>query len=448
MRALRRVLLLSLLLGISGCKIVFGPGFGPASDDDSGGSSDNGGDDEAPALPEPNNGYVVDGPGLTPEQQERKREAERYIADTYYQGFTIVRTVQAPSGDIIDWIDSGTLPALHSAPPDVQWSKDLNTLPEGVALAVDELEQFPDLLGPLGSTPYHRPMFWGYVLGETDATSIEDYLDRYQLSGAPASEHRFYAGLALTKQNRGLSGYMNQHQPVVDEKSFSILEFAVACPAPKDGPPKELIGVVISVDRANGFNSPGYMRPRLHVEYIREKDGKRDSAWDIRNFVRNPGGLYRPGAVVQVSTPGGLQVEHRVDIVQWASGDWWLFYNGQWLGYYPASLFTMLNQGACYGGWYTEVLDMTSPSGGTWVKTEIGTGQFHNVAGDLRSAWVRQPKYRDIGWIEQDPPVDSFMEPRNADCYTRSDLLDLGPLLGQRFLAGGPGGNNPACTKP
>jgi hypothetical protein len=40
------------------------------------------------------------------------------------------------------------------------------------------------------------------------------------------------------------------------------------------------------------------------------------------------------------------------------------------------------------------------------------------------------------------------MTPVNNNCYRRSNLLDLGPLLGKWFLAGGPGGNNPACTKP
>jgi hypothetical protein len=450
MRALRGFLLVSLMLGSSGCKIVFGPGFGPAGDDDGGSSSDDGssgGEDTSPILPEPDNGYAVPGPVLTTEQQDRARERDRYIADTYYQGFTIVRTVQMPSGDIIDWIDDGTLPALPYAPPELAWSQDLITLPAGVELAVNELEQFPDLLGPFGSTPFHRPMFWGYVLGETDASSIEDYLDRYQVSGSPASPHRYYAGLPFTAPSRGVSGYMNQQSPAVAPQSFSILEFAVSCPPRDVGPLEELVGLVISVDTVNHYNRPGDMKPRLHVEHFRMVNGKLVNAWDSARFVRNPGSLVAPGSVVPVSTAGGLQVEHRVDILQWTNGDWWISYNGILLGYYPGSLFTKLNQGACAGGWYTEVLDQTTPSGGTWVKTEIGTGQFP-VDGDLRSAWVRRPKYLDMSWLEQDPPPFNYMTPNNDACYQKTPLKDLGPLFGQQFLAGGPGGNNPACTKP
>lgn len=44
---------------------------------------------------------------------------------------------------------------------------------------------------------------------------------------------------------------MNQFRPDVVPGSFSLIEFAVACPA--DSSPQEVIGVAISVDKAGSI---------------------------------------------------------------------------------------------------------------------------------------------------------------------------------------------------
>ncbi|HZF50886.1 MAG TPA: neprosin family prolyl endopeptidase [Polyangiaceae bacterium] len=403
-----------------------------------------------PSLPEPDNAQGEPW-NLTPEQQARREEADRYVIEKVYKGYTILRTVEDEHGDIIDWIASDTMEQLPYPPPELPWTLDQLVLPDGVELAENELEKHPELFGPIGSTPFHRPMYWGYVLGETDATSIEDYLDNYQVSGQLAAVQRLYAGLVSSAPTRGLSGYMNQFEPRVENQSFSLMEFAVACSAAPGEPAQELIGVVISVDKANGFGPKMYLhqdgKARLHVEYYRPVNGKLDFVWDTNKpgFVPNPASLYTLNSVVPVSTPGGAQVEHRVDLVQSLNGDWWVVYNGWFLGYYPGNLFTLLNKGACTANWYTEVADQKP--GTAWVQTEIGTGEFGDKALPGEAAWVRQPLYWDMNWVLQEPKIDQLMEPINDKCYRRSDLIDLGPLLGKRFLAGGPGGYNPLCTK-
>jgi hypothetical protein len=85
--------------------------------------------------------------------------------------------------------------------------------------------------------------------------------------------------------------------------------------------------------------------------------------------------------------------------------------------------------------------------GTVWVQTEIGTGKFGDQAVPGEAVWVRQPLYLDMNWLLQEPNVDEHMKPENKECYKRSALIDLGPPLGKRFLAGGPGGYNPLCTK-
>ena len=71
------------------------------------------------------------------------------------------------------------------------------------------------------------------MLGETGATSIQDYLANYQdagQSGTPeAPANRLYVGLIADAPNRGVTGIMNQFAPRVEKNSFSLMEFAVVC---------------------------------------------------------------------------------------------------------------------------------------------------------------------------------------------------------------------------
>lgn len=74
---------------------------------------------------------------------------------------------------------------------------------------------------------------------------------------------------------------------------------------------------------------------------------------------------------------------------------------------------------------------MDQKPGIAWVQTEIGPGKFGDTAVPGDAAWVRQPMYWDMNWSLQEPKGDESMGPRNDNSYTRSDLIDLGPLLGK-----------------
>jgi len=432
--------LVSISLLMIGCTITLGPV------DDNGALAD----DRTSVLPKPKQPRWEE-PVLDAAQQARKDESERYVAEVIYKGSTIAQTIQLPSGDIVDGIDRATLPTLPSVIPPLPWLPQNVTLPDGVELGLTEVEQIPALADLVSTAaPFHRPTFWPYILGETDATSIQDYLAHYQVAGQP-SGNRLYAGLISTAPNRGLSGYMNQFRPDVATDSFSMLEFAVTCPA--DGPARELVGVVISVDKFNSFgkNQHGLTNgePRLHIEYARSKDGQMQFAWDGLDgeFVANPLRRYRPGQVVPVSTLGGAQVEHLIAIFQAPTGDWWVTYRQELLGYYPAKLFTMLQGGACTSTWYGEVYNPTPKDGA--VETEMGSGKFAE-AGLPHTAYVRNPTYYDLSWFGVEPKDDpSLQVPYYVPpCYSRSALVKGAAPWNSLLLLGGPGGKNPQCKWP
>ncbi len=441
MKCVFACLLVSLLTSIgSGCTIRI----------DVGGEAKGGPPGAGPLLPDPV-GDLGDGAILDAAQQGRKEDTERYTAEVIYKGGTIVKSVQLPSGEVLDFIDRNTLPAFPYTLPTLPFGPEDFVLPEGISHGLSEWEQIPEALELMATAaPFRRPSFWPYILGAApEATSIEDYLDRYQEGGAPSSAKRLYAGFVSMKPNRGVLGHMNQFRPSVGPDSFSLIEFTVSCPA--EGPAQELIGIAISVDKYNAFGPTRQAfqdgEARMHIEYARTVNGKVRYVWDGLDgkFVDNPLRQHHPGEKVPVSILNESAVEHLMGIFQVATGDWWIAYDGDLLGYYPASAFTMLNGSACRAAWYGEAMNK-SPD--TVNQIEMGSGQFVE-AGLFNAAYVRNPMYYDLAWVSVEPKDEFSMVPYDPLCYNRTVLTNVGAPTNSSFvLLGGPGRKNPGCQWP
>lgn len=242
---------------------------------------------------------------------------------------------------------------------------------------------------------------------------------------------------------------MSQFKPEVEDNSFSLLEFTVSCPA--DGPRQELIGIAISVDKKNRFGATRQKfqdgNARMHIEYARTVNGKTQYVWDGMDgtFVDNPLRFHQPGEIVPVSMLGKPSVEHLMTIFQVPTGDWWIAFDGDLLGYFPASLFTMLSGGACRAAWYGEVYNKNPTA---TITTEMGSGKFAE-AGLGNAAHVRNPLFYDLLWFGVKPTNTFSMAPDEPLCYTASALTQLGAPSDSSFIfIGGPGGKNPACKWP
>ena len=439
------LLVLTLLLPLnSACIIVLGDGSGLS------GGSGAGGDGTASALPDPEE-WRVPPVELTPDQQRRKDEADVYIAEHVYKGRPIEKTVQAYSGDILDYMK---VAPLNVVAPEIPPLWENAVLPDDVTLALTEVEQYPELWGPTDTTLFTRPDFSRYIMEDTGASSIEDWIANYEVHGLPDSAYRLYAGLDVVVPNHGASVRINQFKPEVAEKSISLIELAVRCPAV--GEATEFIGLLLTVDRKNlgadSFTKDAHLR--LRVEYVRNVNGKLVGTYDFGGqFEELDPETYNAwpwptvGSVLTPSVPGGAQVETWLALVMDLEGSWWAFYNGKPLGKYPHAQLTTLNQGACAIQYYGEVYDHDPADG--WAPTEMGSGQFASApAGQV--AWVREPKYLDTTWLPMDPQDDSFerwSKPYEPSCYTRSSMVDLG-MPWQSFKLGGPGGKDPLCKKP
>jgi hypothetical protein len=212
---------------------------------------------------------------------------------------------------------------------------------------------------------------------------------------------------------------------------------------------------VISVDKLNAEGRGG--EPRLHIEVALPdlQGGGPDPVykWDgaDRYFRPNPFRRHRPGEVVDVSVLAGKQVEHLMGIFQMpGTGDWWLFFDNDLLGYYPADIFTTLHAGACGSGYFGEAAwrKPKDPNAqNRWPKTEVGSGQYANT-GPLLTAYVRKPQYVDpTYWYPRDvqQPYGEFADSPQA-CYTAR--VDLSNGYVDYVWVGGLGGYDPNCLVP
>lgn len=427
------VVISSLAMLVGGCIIKLGLGDLEAS----------GGDTTSQASASASGGGGSgsgDAPPLTDAQRTRKDEVDRYVAQVVYKGATVTQSLETAEGEVVDGLDRSTLPALPYPLPALPYLPAEVSLPPGVTFGLSGVQQNPALADLVAQTAgFHRPNFQPYITGETDATSIEDYLDRYEVGGEPEG-NKLYAGLISRVANRGVSGYVNQFKPEVAKKSLSIMELVVGCPADN---PTEMVGVVISVDRVNlgGRNQQGVYDglPRLHVEFANVQKGKMTYTWDEihGHFVANTVRSAWPGQVVPVSVLGGAQVEHLLTIFQSPTGDWWIAYDMNLLGYYPASLFKMLSGGACMSAWYGEVHNPEPKRGA--VETEMGSGKFA-ADGHPNVAYFRKPEFYDTSWFSAAPDDTIYTTSYEPSCYTRSALYH-DPVSGDLiFDLGGPGG--------
>jgi hypothetical protein len=471
LRMLRLATLATVVVLLAGC-IINLDGTSPGSSSGSGssmGSGSNGMDDmstpEGHRLPPPDI-WRLDLPALTADQQRRLDEVEQYLWDRYQAlGWQIMATTQGGiTGDIFDWLDPDSVKGAWEEPPPLPTPEEMQ-LPDGVQLALTELDLFP---GPEGLIPVIRPSFAMYVSGLSGASSLEDYLTNYQVQGNPTGPGRLYAGVSTATKNLGASTWINAFGGLIEPGTLSVLEMAVGCRnmATKEMEMEQLVGIAASrdwtkTDVLSGNFSDSVVR--IQVEFLTHGSvlswtGQGKGGWEggvtIGDFIPAAGRRYAPGVAIFPSTIGGPQFESLYQIQLSNNGDWWVGWNGSWLGRYPAKLWgedlsgNLFAMNACEALWYGEVYDpKATPT--TWTWTDMASGQFAS-AGWGNAANFRNPSYIDLSRTSQWPATVNDVLPRNDACYTRSAFF-IGPAPADRFFyVGGPGGDAPKgdCPAP
>jgi hypothetical protein len=412
----------------------------------------------APKLPDPAVRRVAVR-DLSPAELLRSREIDELIARRY-QGYRIVDTVETYAGDVIDYVDSASIPGSDAEPPPRPSAAEM-VMPAGVELQQTEVERHPELRGPAGTTAMVRPRFDTYLSGESKASSLAEHLrsssvrpramqgtaevapEKNAETGQPAGVSRLYGGYVAKVANKRVIAWVNEFTGAIEAGTFSLIEVATMCPGANLPKTAELVGATISRDRSNFADS----KPRIQLEFLTagvNAVGDNIGGWDgmFDGFVPAAGRPYGPGAVVTASTINGQQFESRIEI-QLSGGNWWISHNGNWLGYYPGGLFELINTKGCQAHWYGEVFD---PTPGNWTNTNMGSGQYASQ-GYGKAAYVRDPYYHDANnvshWLDANFAFGAGIQ--DPDCYT-STLVANGAAPWERsFFMGGPGGEAVGC---
>jgi hypothetical protein len=385
---------------------------------------------------------------------ERKVSAEvREWLNARQRELPIVTTTRTRSGQIIDWIPTESqVPGepIATPPPPPPTARLFNT-------PRTELEVQPEAQGPRGTVPVVRPD--PERIHARD--SIEDFLSRYGKAGV-ANPHRLegsvarplpkpliggaidakYAGSYQNVTAYGVDAKINIWNPFV-QQGFLTNDMSLAQIAVTRGS-----GLGLQTIEAGWQDYPnkyGDANPHLFVYYTRNgysQDGNNLGGYnkEVLGWVQMSA-TVAPGMVLSPTSTAGAANQFEIWL-QWrlSGGKWWLWYMNQWIGYYPASLFSQsgLQSQASQVVVQGEVADSN-----IWLSTstDMGSGKFASASWGS-AAYMRQIQYLSSPAATLAKYSPSTVVVTNANCYSHvggygsNDQTWL-----SHFFFGGPGKN-------
>jgi hypothetical protein len=201
----------------------------------------------------------------------------------------------------------------------------------------------------------------------------------------------------------GASVRMMQADPGLkpgDTDSHSLQELAV-----QSADQKSTVEIGWTVDL--GLN--GDLLPHLFVYHW--VDGA-ESCYNGCGFVQVSRSV-RPGMALHAGTPARYAIRN-------VGGDWWVFYNGHGVGYFPGSL---------WNGSYTRAQTITA-----FGEVAHATGSTCEQMGDGLAGAARTSS-----WMDQFQLLDSADDPQLTVSATSPELYSAGRIGGTSFHLGGPG---------
>jgi hypothetical protein len=154
---------------------------------------------------------------------------------------------------------------------------------------------------------------------------------------------------------------------------------------------------------------------------------------DCPGFVQTSNSVHFGGAFGSYSSPGGAQCEVSAEYY-FSQGNWWLAINGNWVGYYPGSLY----RGGQLSRYATEI-EFGTESVGTSIWPPEGSG-YWSTSGFGYAAYQRNLfLFTPSGGTMSDVLTPSIPSPR---CYSVSGpYFSSSSGWGAYFYEGGPGGS-------
>lgn len=400
-------------------------------------------------------------PALSTVERSRREEMIRAHFAERQSKLAVLATTTTRAGQKLDWIRPETqlrgrkpaAPPPADPSPSGEESPSLAaqspTVGPGVASREQKakLDLEPAARGPEGTVPVLRFDVEAYL---RTTASLPATMEQFQPDPPPAaaSNNRYYTTMWRNDvTNLGTRGFINawdSEGPFDGPGAFR--DTSIAQSFVSRGSPRQTIeaGMTSSLLRFNGA-------PRLFVYYT--TNNYASSGDNVGGYDQTVAGWVQvssskvPGQTLigPLSTLNGTQyvMEVRTRLFQ---GNWWVWINDEWIGYYPATLFSTngLRSSASRISWYGEVYDDFVPAS---TSTDMGSGR-HAVNGFGSAAYMRDiAYYYDAAGNSYWAPTTTAV-PTDATCYSST-----GPFTDSASVTvwknwgyfGGPGREDSRC---
>jgi acylphosphatase len=374
----------------------------------------------------------------------------------------IVATTYTASGQILDWVPIASQncgsEVAEPPPPQQTATCEIGYPPVGVRSAqaanMFELEDECAERGPPGTVPVVRKDFSRIAA----KTSLRRYLAKRvstyiattarrtgapPVPGDPDPFGYFHATAAEDRLCFGAEAVLNVFDPSIDNSGdHSLMQLGLL--NMRDLPKLQSleVGWQVSKDHYGDFD------PHLFVYYTTngyEKDDDYLGGYnrDVDGWIQVSDTIFPAARIVGTSVRGGDQYEIAIKCQLYRS-NWWVQVQGNWIGYYPASLYmgnqsvfsTLGDHGDRIGFWGEVFTVDRDPNATT---TQMGSGSF-GEGGWGDACYQRNLRVQtDRGGTMADATGSPSAE--NASYYDIVAQMESRTSWRSHFFAGGPGAN-------
>ncbi len=366
----------------------------------------------------------------------------------------VLHTTRLPSGQVVDWIDARSQVASRKiAKPPVSTPLPYESGARRKERLVGfELEQADAVLGPVGSVPVLRKDLDALPTGK----SLQDYLSKHgaplhtvrDLSGGSIElpqdgSHHGYAATAQFVNCFGGEGFLSAYDPYVQWPDEFSLE-------------QVLLGASNQTLEAGWqvyYQMYHDWKPHLFIfyttnGYTKQGDNLGGYNRDVQGWVQVSRTVFPGAAFTPSSAIGGTQFAIFIKYQRFA-GNWWLKVGNEWVGYYPAALFSNLGlrNSADAIKFYGEIVDAPLPLGRT--RTDMGSGRFAATRwGNAGYAHNLRFQSNGSGGMANYDSTGGNEFASDPTLYTLETHMKSGTSWGSYFWFGGPGAvPNANCPK-
>jgi hypothetical protein len=375
-------------------------------------------------------------------EDNQENEIIRYFAAKRAE-LDIVKTTINQNGEVLDWIPGDSqVDGKVASPPPVEEGKGIRPV-EDIECALFDLELLSMTDIPEGCVPVLRRD--NLPADVVNNRRLQDFLSKYGREGEKgilsklpgqgptrdgSSTVHEYAASIKSVNNIGTYGRINLWDPYVWKTS----EFSLCQTAVRRG------DNTVEAGCQDYYQLYGDYVPHFFIYYTTNDYASRGDYIggynrDVAGWVQYSSTYYPAMALNNFSVYNGTQTEIYIE-VRLYSGNWWVALNGNWVGYYPATLFdtTGLRTMAATAYWYGESVDIGD---GYNSYTDIGSGYFASE-GYAKAAYMRMLQYRNTSGslVDYRNPVSIVETPGQ---YTVDERFDNLGTWGSYMYFGGPG---------